>query len=191
LEATPEATEAAVERQERFKEEAYFDNVGSSDDRYGDRRLVVRRRRGAKKRTQDSVGSRQKLSAARKQVIRHAVPAVRKGQMRKSPGNENVARGTSSRKTLKKRQRNNYECGNGRLDRDFKKLLRLRMRRTSSRNYRTPMQLEVENRIISYTTELQDVIYWTFWKVRPPPKRKKELRTVRGPEALKQRSLEY
>jgi hypothetical protein len=72
---------------------------------------------------------------------------------------------------LEKRQRNNFECGNGRLDRDFKKQLRLRMWRTSSRNYRTPMQLEEENRIVSSTIELHDVIYWTFWKVRPPPKR--------------------
>jgi hypothetical protein len=51
------------------------------------------------------------------------------------------------------------------------------------------MQLGEENRIISSTIELQDVIYWTFWKVRPPRKRKKELRTVRGPEALEHRSL--
>jgi hypothetical protein len=62
--------------------------------------------------------------------------------------------------------------------RDLKKRLRLRMKRTSDRNYRTPMQLEEENRIVSSTIEVQDVNDWTFWKVRPPPKRKKELRTV-------------
>jgi hypothetical protein len=58
MEATPEESEAAVERQELFKEDTYFDNIGSSEDRYEDRRLVMRRRRGAKKRAQDSVGFR-------------------------------------------------------------------------------------------------------------------------------------
>jgi hypothetical protein len=54
---TPGATEAAVERQELLKEEINVDNIGSLEDRCGERRLAVRRRRGAKKRTQDSVGS--------------------------------------------------------------------------------------------------------------------------------------
>jgi hypothetical protein len=90
LEATPDETEAAVERQEPFKEQINFDNITSSEDRYGDRRLVVLRRRGAKKRTQDSVGSRQKLSAARKRVIRRAVRAVRKIQVRKIPGKKTL-----------------------------------------------------------------------------------------------------
>jgi hypothetical protein len=57
LEATPEAIEAAVERQELFKEETYPKNIGSSEDLSGYQRLAVRRRQGAKKR------SRQKLSA--------------------------------------------------------------------------------------------------------------------------------
>jgi hypothetical protein len=69
LEATLEATEAAVERQALFKKEINFDNIGSSEDRSGYRRLVVRRRRGAKKRTEDGVRSREKLSAARMRVI--------------------------------------------------------------------------------------------------------------------------
>jgi membrane protein involved in colicin uptake len=81
LEATSEATEAAVERQDLFNEELNAENIGSSEDRSGYRRLFVRRRRGAKKRTQDSVGSRQKSSAARKRVIRRAIPAVRKGHI--------------------------------------------------------------------------------------------------------------
>jgi hypothetical protein len=82
LEATPGTAEAAVERPELLKEEINVDNIGSSVDRCEDRRLVLRRRRGAKKRTQDSVGSRQKSSAVRKRLIRRAVPAVRKGHMR-------------------------------------------------------------------------------------------------------------
>jgi hypothetical protein len=189
-EATPEEAEAAVERQELLEEGINFDDIGSSQVRYGDRCLVVRRRRGAKKRIQDSVGSRQKLFAARKRVIRRAVPAVRKGHMRKGPGKNTFARGASTGKTLEKRQRNNCECGNGRWDRDFKTQFRLWMRKTSGRNFRTPMQLEEENQIVSSTIELQDVIYWTSWELRPPPKPKKELWIVREPEAMEQRSLE-
>jgi hypothetical protein len=34
------------------------------------------------------------------------------------------------------------------------------------------------NGIVGSTTGVQDVIYWTFWKLRPPPKRKKEVRTA-------------
>jgi hypothetical protein len=76
LEANPEETEAAVERQDLFKEEINLDNIASSEDRCEDHRLAIRRRCGAKKRSQDSVGSRQKVSAARKRVIRRASPAV-------------------------------------------------------------------------------------------------------------------
>jgi hypothetical protein len=71
-------------------------------------------------RIQDSVASRQKSSAARKRVIRRAVPAARKRNMRKGPGKNNVARGASKGKMLGKRQRNNCECENGRFDRNFK-----------------------------------------------------------------------
>jgi hypothetical protein len=98
--------------------------------------------------------------------------------MRKSPGKNNFARGASRGKMLGKRQRNNCECGNGRMDLDFKNQLRLRMRRTLSSNFRKPMQLDMANLIFGSTTGVKDVIYWTVWKVRPPPKRKKEVRTA-------------
>jgi hypothetical protein len=78
VEVNPEETEAAVGRQELFKEEMNVDSIRSLEDRYGDRRWVVRLRRGPKKRTRYSVGSRQKLSAARKRLIGRAVLAVGK-----------------------------------------------------------------------------------------------------------------
>jgi hypothetical protein len=78
LESTLEETEAAVERQELFKEETNFDNIWSEEDRCKDERLAVRRRRGAKKRSRDSVGSRQKVSAARKRVMRRLCNKKRK-----------------------------------------------------------------------------------------------------------------
>jgi hypothetical protein len=63
------------------------------------------------------------------------------------------------------------------------------MKRTSGRNYRKPIQLEMENQVVGSMTEIQDVNYWTFWKVRPPPKRKKEGWRAEGPEALEHQSL--
>jgi hypothetical protein len=178
LEANPEETEAAVERQDLFKEEINLENIGSSEDRSGYQRLVVRRRRGANKRTQDSVGSRQKLSAARKPVVRRAIPAVRKGNILKGPGRNSVERVHPKSKMLDKKQRNNSECEDGRVGRDLKKRLRLRMKRTSDTYYMKPMKLQMANGIVGSTNKLQDVIYWTFWKVRPPPKRKKDVRTA-------------
>jgi hypothetical protein len=178
LESTLEETEAPVERQELFKKEINAKNIASSEDRCEEQRLVVRRRRGVKKRSQDSVGSRQKLFAARKRVIRRAVPAVRKGHMRKGSGKNNVPRGTSRGTMLDKRQRNNSECEDGRLGRDLKKRLRLRTRRTSGRNFKKPIQLEKKKRIFGSTNGLCKASKWTFWKVRPPPKRKKEVRTT-------------
>jgi hypothetical protein len=140
LDATLEAAESAVERQKLRENEINADNTVSSEDRYGEQRLVVRRRRGAKKRTQDSVGSRQKVSAARKRVIRRAIPAVRKGNIRKGPGKDSTARRAPNGRRLVKIRRRGQECNIGIRNRDPKDQLRLW--RTSSRNYRTPMQLE-------------------------------------------------
>jgi hypothetical protein len=163
MEINPGGTQATVECQELQMEEADVDAVGWSEDRYGDRRLVVRRRRGAKKRTPDSVASRQKSSTARKRVIRRAIPAMRKGHMRKSPGKNSVAIGASRRKMLDKRQRNNSECEDGRVGRDLKKRLSLRMRRTSDRCYRKSIKLEMANLIFVSTTGVQGAKDWTFW----------------------------
>jgi hypothetical protein len=95
MKATPEETEAAVKRQDLFKEETYAENIGSLEDRSGYKCLAVRHGRGAKKRSQDSAESRQKSSAARKRAIRHAVPAVRKGNIQKGPGKDSAASGAS------------------------------------------------------------------------------------------------
>jgi hypothetical protein len=73
LEVNPETTEAILECQELRMEEADVDTIGSSEDRYGDRCLVVRRRRWAKKWIQGSFGSCQRLSA-RKRLI--SVPSL-------------------------------------------------------------------------------------------------------------------
>jgi hypothetical protein len=113
LEATPEATEAAVERQELFKEETYSNNIRSSEDRCEEQRLVVRRRPGTKKRSQDSAGSKQKLSVAHKRVIRRAITAVRKGNIRKGPGKDSTARRAPKGRRLVKIRRRAQECNIG------------------------------------------------------------------------------
>jgi hypothetical protein len=149
LEATLEEIQAAVECQELQMEEAVVDAVG----------LAARRRRGAKKRTQDSVGSRQKLSAARKRVICCAVPAVRKGQMRKSPGKGNVDSGVSRAEMLVKSRR---PCHKGRRHRDTKNPSYPRTRKTTDRILMKTLDQEVAKRAHLSTNELQNVIYRTF-----------------------------
>jgi hypothetical protein len=56
---------------------------------------------------------RQQLSAARKQVIRRAVPAVPKGHMRKSLGKGRTARGAPKGRRLQKTQRISSGCKTG------------------------------------------------------------------------------
>jgi hypothetical protein len=141
MEINPEETQPTVECQELQKEEADVDAVGSSEDRYRDRCLVVRRRRGAKERSQDSVGSRQKVSAARKRVIRRAIPAVRKGNIRKGPGKDGSARGAPKGRRLEKTHRISPECNIGIRNRGLKDQLCLRMKRTSDRIIRKTSKL--------------------------------------------------
>jgi hypothetical protein len=108
-------------------------DIGSSEDRCEDRRLAVRRRRGTKKRTQDSVRSRQTLSASRKRVIRRVVPEVRKGNIRKGPSKSSRARGAPKGRRLQKTQRVGQECKTGIWGCNFKKQLRMRVKRSCGR----------------------------------------------------------
>jgi hypothetical protein len=71
--ANADTAEAAVELQEHRKH------------------LVVRRRRSAKDRIQESVGSRQKLFAARKQLIRRVISAQGRRNFRKGQGRRKSA----------------------------------------------------------------------------------------------------
>jgi hypothetical protein len=70
---------SVAEHQEVSKEESSVEAIGAPGDRYGDRHLVVGRRRQPKKRTQGDGGSRKKPAAVRSRVNRHAFPARRKG----------------------------------------------------------------------------------------------------------------
>jgi hypothetical protein len=174
LESTLEETEAAVGRQKLRENEINAENIGSSEDRYGEQRLAVRRRRGAKKRSQDSVGSRQKVSAARKRCIRRAIPAVRKGNICKGPGKDDSARGAPKGRRLQKTHWINLECNIGIRNRDPKDQLCLRMKRTSDRIIRRKNEL---TSLFDLFIAIREVNENTFWKVRPPPKRKKDVLT--------------
>jgi hypothetical protein len=87
-----EAKEAAVERQDLHE------------------RLFVPRRRCKKG---DSVGSQQKLSAARKRLIHRAVPAWRKGDIRNGPGRDKIGRENPKVRTFGKKQRTSSDCNSG------------------------------------------------------------------------------
>jgi hypothetical protein len=55
--------------------------------------------------------------------------------------------------------------------------------KTSDRIIRKPIATKATQQVGS-SIGLQDVGDWTFWKVRPPPERKKEQKTAGVPESL-------
>jgi hypothetical protein len=112
---TPYSPESEAEHEEVPKEEAAVETFRALRKRHGDRHLAVRRRAQQKKRTQDNCGSRKKLAAARRGMIRRVGVAWRKGRGHTGPTVEqrwlkkrtrgNVARGTLKRRPFVKRRR--------------------------------------------------------------------------------------
>jgi hypothetical protein len=84
-------------------EEAVVKTIGALKDRYGDQHLAVECHQQPKKQTQGNVGSRKKLAAERRWMIRHAVPALLKEHGRQGPGKNDVVCGTPKGWTFKKR----------------------------------------------------------------------------------------
>jgi hypothetical protein len=60
--------------------------IGAAKDRPGEQRLAVKRHRQRKKQAQVNGGTRQKFAAARGRFTHRAVPAMRKGHVRRGPG---------------------------------------------------------------------------------------------------------
>jgi hypothetical protein len=147
------------------KGEMNVDNIESLEDRYGDRRLVVRRRRGAKKRIQDSVGSRQK-SALRKRLVCRAIPAMLKGNIRRASCRDSIRRGNQKVRIFGKQQRTRSEYNKGINCRGARQQTRQRMRRTSNRKARKTTGL------VRSADRLREENSGTFWKIRSPTKRK-------------------
>jgi hypothetical protein len=85
-------TETVAERQELSSDVVNVDTVWSLDDRKFNQQINVWRRRKLKKRTQGNGEFRKELIAVHTRVTRHAIPAERKGNMRKRAGSENTAR---------------------------------------------------------------------------------------------------
>jgi hypothetical protein len=110
--------------------------------------LLVRRRQWAKKWAQESVGFRQKLSAARKRLILRVVPAIRKGNIQESPDRDRVGRGNPKVRTFVKKQRTSSEYNNGINGRRTREETRQRMWRTSDRTARKTIRLEIGRRIV-------------------------------------------
>jgi hypothetical protein len=115
------------------------------------------------------------VSAARKLVIRRAIPAIRKGNTRKGPGKNNTERGAPKGRRLQKTQQIGQKYKTGIWGCNFKKQLCLRMKRTSERITRRTSELPS---LFDLFIAIRKVNENTFWKVRPPPKRKKELQTA-------------
>jgi hypothetical protein len=197
------ATEIVAERQTLHSEVFNVDSVRSLDDRKLNQQINVRRRRKLKKRTQGNGVSSKKLTPVHTRVIRPAVPDVRKGNKRKRPVNESTARRMPQSKM-------HLKFNMGKEKRIARKQLQLKIQGTSDRIIRKlieikdqglkgqlhsrkkktfgrlgkktiALQMVMENRIVGSSIGLQDVGDWTFWKVRPPPKRKKAQETAGDP----------
>jgi hypothetical protein len=71
-------------------------------------------------------------------------------------------------------------------DQDLKEQLHSRTKKLFGRLGKKSVvrQMVMENRIVGSSIGLQDVGDWTFWRVRPPLKRKKAQKTAGDPESL-------
>jgi hypothetical protein len=200
------ATEAVTERQETHAEVLNVDSVRSLNARCLNQQIKIQHHRKLKKRTQGNGESSKKLIAVHTRIIQRAVPAVRKGNMRKMPGNESTARrmpqskmhlkfnmGRDNRVARKQLQPKRLRTSDKIIrkhieikDQDLKKQLHSRTKKTFCRLSKKTVarQMVMENRIVGSSIGLQDVGDWMFWKVRPPPKRNKAQETAGDPESL-------
>jgi hypothetical protein len=140
-EATEEETGVVADWQEVPKGATDEEKFGATENRAGDLRLVLRRRSQRKKQAQEKGEPRQKFAAFHGRFTRRAVPAVRKGHVRRGPGKrcrrngvrgpgktsgsrmegrslkqrrpEYVVRGTAEVRTDEKRRRKRPECNSG------------------------------------------------------------------------------
>jgi Mg2+ and Co2+ transporter CorA len=122
-------TEAPSERQELSTK------ILNVDDQQLDHQIGVRRRSKLKKQTQRNVESSKKLIAVHTRVTRHALPAVRKRNMRKRPDSENTARRMPQSKM-------HLEFNMGRDNRVARKQLQPKSQRTTDKFIREPIEIK-------------------------------------------------
>jgi hypothetical protein len=142
--------------QELRTEVVIVDTIRSLDDRHLDQQLDVRHRHKLKKRTQGNGVSHKKLVAVHSRVIRHAVPAVSKRNMRKRPGSENTARRIPESRMASVKTEVHPELGTD--DPVARKQLQLTNDRTSDRIIRKPTETKAKVHVVG----LQGVEDWTF-----------------------------
>jgi hypothetical protein len=137
-EPTPEKTEAVEKPQEVPDRETDTETSGGIEDRTGEQRLAVRRHRQRKKRAQGNGGPRQKFAAFRGGFTRHAIPALRKGHVRKRPG---------------KRYRRRSIRGQGKAPRNGKRGRIVKKDQQPAVGYRNPLKRQTKNNVVRETPE--------------------------------------
>jgi hypothetical protein len=201
-EPTPEETEVMTESREVPKGGTDEETRAGTEDRTGEQRLAVRRHRQQKKRAQVNGGPLQKFAAARGRFTRHAVPAMRKGHVRrglgmkyrrsgikglgKTSGNRmegrslkqrrpeyNVVPGTAKGKTCEERRRTRLECNDGIRGRGARQHRRLERKKTHSEAIGQKLDVKIAKFIFESYIRLREPGDWLLWKCRPPPKRKR------------------
>jgi hypothetical protein len=85
-EPAPDEPKVVAEQQEVPEGATDEEGFGATEYRTGEQCLAMRRHRQRKKRAQGNGGPRQKFAAARGRFTRRAVPAMRKGHVRRGPG---------------------------------------------------------------------------------------------------------
>jgi hypothetical protein len=140
-EPAPEESESVAEPEEVPERTTEQETGQVAEDRTGELRLAIKRRRQRKKRAQIDGEPRQKFAAFRGWLTRRAVPATRKGHVRKGPGKRcrrngvrgpgetsgtrmggrslkkrqtrDVVRETPEGRTYRKKRRTRPECNSG------------------------------------------------------------------------------
>jgi hypothetical protein len=84
--SAPEEPESVAEPKEVPESATEQETVQAAEDQTGELRLAVRRHRQRRKRAQENGGPQQKFAAFHGRVTCRAIPAVRKGHVRKGPG---------------------------------------------------------------------------------------------------------
>jgi phage protein D len=169
--------ESVAVHEEARKEEAAVKPIRALKKRHGNRHLVVGGRGQAKKESQGNGGSRKKLVAACRGMIRSAIPARRKAHGRQ----DKVARETPKGRTFRKTRRAKPEGITGIRNQGSKQKPHLGSRTTLGRIFRKTAELEVAKQIVETSIRLRKMSDWTLWRSRTRLKRKKRQHTEKEP----------
>jgi hypothetical protein len=168
-EPTSVETESVAEHQEVPKEEAAVKTARALLKRHGDRHLDVGRREKPRKRTQGDGGYRKKFVAACRGMTRRAITARRKGHCCQGQGKDKAVPRTQKGRKFGTRRRAKLEGISGIRNQGFEEQLCLRKETAPGRIFGKTIGLEIVKRTVRSRTTSD----WTWWRVGPPPKRKK------------------